>query len=84
MQCISDAESMAPIGTNSIRIYHVDPYADHDGCMAAFSDKGIYVWLDLDTFQLETPMLILPNFDQNSRTTSPVVTITANQSISSA
>jgi hypothetical protein len=41
---------MAFIGTNSIRVYHVDPYADHDGCMSAFSDKGIYVWLDLDTF----------------------------------
>ena len=41
---------MASIGTNTIRVYHVDPTANHDGCMAAFSDKGIYVWLDLDTF----------------------------------
>ncbi|KAE8445766.1 hypothetical protein EG329_012824 [Mollisiaceae sp. DMI_Dod_QoI] len=49
-QCQLDAKSMQEIGTNSIRVYHVDPYGDHDGCMAAFSDAGIYVWLDLDTF----------------------------------
>jgi len=41
---------MAEIGTNSIRVYHVDPYANHDGCMDVFSQNGIYVWLDLDTF----------------------------------
>jgi hypothetical protein len=41
---------MQAIGTNSIRVYHIDPYASHDGCMSAFSNAGIYVWLDLDTF----------------------------------
>lgn len=41
---------MATIGTNSIRVYHVDPLVNHDGCMTAFADKGIYIWLDLDTF----------------------------------
>jgi 1,3-beta-glucanosyltransferase GAS1 len=45
-----DATSMAAIGTNSIRVYHVDPWENHDGCMEAFSNNGIYVWLDLDTF----------------------------------
>ncbi|KAF8851005.1 glycoside hydrolase family 72 protein [Acephala macrosclerotiorum] len=49
-QCQLDAKSMQAIGTNSIRVYHVDPYGNHDGCMAAFSNAGIYVWLDLDTF----------------------------------
>lgn len=49
-QCQLDAKSMQSIGTNSIRVYHVDPYSYHKGCMAAFSDAGIYVWLDLDTF----------------------------------
>jgi hypothetical protein len=41
---------MATIGTNSIRVYHVSPYADHSGCMSIFASLGIYVWLDLDTF----------------------------------
>ncbi|PMD49063.1 glycoside hydrolase family 72 protein [Hyaloscypha variabilis F] len=49
-QCGLDATSMAAIGANSIRVYHIDPYSAHDGCMKAFSDAGIYVWLDLDTF----------------------------------
>lgn len=41
---------MKTLGANSIRVYHVDPTADHDGCMSAFSDAGIYAWIDLDTF----------------------------------
>ena len=49
-QCTLEAESMANIGTNSIRVYHVNPWANHDGCMSVFAQKGIYVWLDLDTF----------------------------------
>ncbi|TVY19355.1 1,3-beta-glucanosyltransferase gas2 [Lachnellula arida] len=49
-QCQLDATSMQTIGTNSIRVYHVNPLVNHDGCMKAFSEAGIYVWLDLDTF----------------------------------
>jgi 1,3-beta-glucanosyltransferase GAS1 len=41
---------MATLGTNSIRVYHVSPYADHSGCMSVFASLGIYIWLDLDTF----------------------------------
>jgi len=44
---------MKTIGTNSIRIYHVDPNGSHDGCMKAFSDAGIYTWIDLDTFDTQ-------------------------------
>lgn len=33
--------------------YHVDPDGDHDGCMAAFSNAGIYLFLDLDTFNTQ-------------------------------
>ena len=31
---------MKTIGTNSIRVYHVDPDADHTACMEAFADAG--------------------------------------------
>lgn len=49
-QCALDADMMSQIGTNSIRVYHVDPAQNHDGCMDVFAAKGIYIWLDLDTF----------------------------------
>lgn len=48
-QCKRDSALMKTLGANSIRVYHVQPYEDHDGCMAAFSDAGIYAWIDLDT-----------------------------------
>ena len=41
---------MAEVGANAIRVYHVDAGGDHDGCMAAFTDNGIYAFVDLDTF----------------------------------
>ncbi|KAH8801744.1 Glucanosyltransferase, partial [Xylogone sp. PMI_703] len=49
-QCKIDAAAMKTFGTNSIRVYHVDPTANHDDCMSIFEDAGIYIWLDLDTF----------------------------------
>lgn len=42
---------MAELGANSIRVYHVDPEADHSGCMNAFAEHGIYIWVDLDSFK---------------------------------
>ena len=55
---------MASLGTNSIRVYHVDPTANHDGCMEVFASKGIYVWLDLDTFTTEI-LQTDPTWDQD-------------------
>lgn len=49
-QCKLDAALMEELGANAIRVYHVDPNGDHDGCMAVFADAGIYVFVDLDTF----------------------------------
>lgn len=49
-QCKRDIVRMSELGTNAIRVYHVDPNADHKGCMTAFADAGIYLFVDLDTF----------------------------------
>ncbi|KAH7130367.1 Glucanosyltransferase-domain-containing protein [Dendryphion nanum] len=52
-QCKLDADLMKELGTNSIRVYHVDPAGNHDACMKTFADAGIYLWLDLDTFDTQ-------------------------------
>ncbi|KAL3428078.1 1,3-beta-glucanosyltransferase [Phlyctema vagabunda] len=49
-QCTADANLMKTLDTNSIRVYHVNPWVDHTACMKVFADAGIYIWLDLDTF----------------------------------
>ena len=49
-QCKLDASLMKDLGANSVRVYHVDPLGDHKGCMDAFANNGIYVFVDLDTF----------------------------------
>ncbi|KAL7950956.1 glycoside hydrolase family 72 protein [Trichoderma barbatum] len=63
-QCKRDAKLMAELGTNTIRVYHVDPAADHDGCMKAFDDAGIYILADLDTFDT----YIIPENDYWNKT----------------
>lgn len=57
---------MKTIGTNSIRVYHVDPSEDHTKCMSAFADAGIYVWLDLDTFNSQIEQ-IAPKWNETQR-----------------
>ncbi|KAI9811723.1 MAG: hypothetical protein M1827_005268 [Pycnora praestabilis] len=49
-QCQLDASLMKTLGANTIRVYHVDPTADHSACMTAFANAGIYLFVDLDTF----------------------------------
>lgn len=46
---------MKDLGANAIRVYHVDGQGDHSGCMQAFSDQGIYAFIDLDTFNTMIP-----------------------------
>ena len=58
-QCALDATAMADLGANAIRVYHVDSSGDHDACMTAFASRGIYLFLDLDTFDTQ--------FDQASQ-----------------
>lgn len=50
-QCQLDAALMQKLGANSIRVYHVDATQDHSGCMNAFAQVGIYLWVDLDSFK---------------------------------
>lgn len=57
---------MKTIGTNSIRVYHVDPKGNHDACMKAFADAGIYIWVDLDTFDTQITEF-LPKWNETQR-----------------
>ncbi|KAB8349512.1 hypothetical protein FH972_023538 [Carpinus fangiana] len=63
-QCKMDAELMQSLGANAIRVYHVDPTGDHSGCMSAFSDAGIYLFVDLDDFKTQIT-------EDNARWTEP-------------
>ncbi|KAI7900684.1 Glucanosyltransferase-domain-containing protein [Cokeromyces recurvatus] len=47
--CERDAQLMAELGTNVLRVYEVDPKKNHDACMKAFADAGIYLLLDIAT-----------------------------------
>jgi hypothetical protein len=44
---------MKTLGTNAIRVYHVDSTADHTACMQAFDAAGIYAFVDLDDFDTQ-------------------------------
>jgi len=59
-QCTLDATMMADLGANTIRVYHVDPTANHDACMTAFANVGIYLFLDLDTFDTQFNQVLHP------------------------
>ena len=65
-QCTLDANLMKTLGANSIRVYHVDPLAEHDDCMKTFADAGIYIWLDLDTFNsyIQGPGMSAPQWNE--------------------
>jgi hypothetical protein len=41
---------MKKAGINTLYVYTVNSEQDHDGCMKAFADQGIYVWLQLGDF----------------------------------
>ncbi|CUM62506.1 uncharacterized protein PRCAT00000057001 [Priceomyces carsonii] len=45
--CERDVKYLKEIGINTIRVYQVDPLADHDQCMNIFLRNGIYVLADL-------------------------------------
>lgn len=58
---------MKTLGANAIRVYHVDPKAKHDDCMKTFADAGVYIWLDLDTFDsyIQGPGMDKPQWNES-------------------
>lgn len=47
--CKRDIAEFKKLGINTVRIYTVDNSADHDACMSALADAGIYLVLDVNT-----------------------------------
>jgi 1,3-beta-glucanosyltransferase GAS5 len=47
--CKRDVAEFKKLGLNTIRVYTVDNTANHDECMAALADAGIYLALDVNT-----------------------------------
>lgn len=47
--CSRDIPYFKKLGLNTIRVYTVDNSANHDECMSALADAGIYLALDVNT-----------------------------------
>lgn len=47
--CKRDIAKFQQLGLNTVRVYSVDNSQDHDECMNALADAGIYLVLDVNT-----------------------------------
>ncbi|CAK7906231.1 pH-responsive protein 1 [[Candida] anglica] len=50
--CLRDLELLKELGVNLVRVYQIDPLANHDICMEAFAREGVYVLADLSEPEL--------------------------------
>jgi len=48
-QCKRDIANFVDLGLNTVRVYTVDNSANHDTCMKALEDAGIYLILDVNS-----------------------------------
>jgi 1,3-beta-glucanosyltransferase GAS5 len=48
-QCTRDIAEFKKLGINTIRVYTVDNSVNHDACMGALADAGIYLVLDVNS-----------------------------------
>ncbi|KAF2423548.1 hypothetical protein EJ08DRAFT_701053 [Tothia fuscella] len=49
--CLRDAAVLQKLGVNTIRVYNVDPAANHDLCASIFNTAGIYMIIDVNSPQ---------------------------------
>ncbi|KAL8915968.1 MAG: hypothetical protein Q9172_006536 [Xanthocarpia lactea] len=47
--CLRDAALMQRLGVNTIRVYNLDPFLNHDLCASIFNAVGIYMLLDVNS-----------------------------------
>ncbi|CAN6674798.1 probable 1,3-beta-glucanosyltransferase Gas3p [Trichomonascus vanleenenianus] len=47
--CLRDAFVLQQLGVNTIRVYTINPWINHDECMSIFNAVGIYVILDVNS-----------------------------------
>ncbi|KAF2708900.1 glycoside hydrolase family 72 protein [Pleomassaria siparia CBS 279.74] len=47
--CLRDAAILQRLGVNTIRVYNLDPAANHDDCASIFNAAGIYMVLDVNS-----------------------------------
>lgn len=48
-QCLRDAALMQILGVNAIRVYNLDPMANHDECASIFNAAGMYMMIDVNS-----------------------------------
>ncbi|KAJ6018751.1 hypothetical protein N7499_010066 [Penicillium canescens] len=69
-QCKRDIARMSELGTNSIRVYHVDPSANHKGCMTALADADFPHWNET---QFDRFKAVLDEFQKYENTAGVLV-----------